>query len=135
VSFLSKRGYAIVKSRPAASGGRLLLLTSKGRKARETYRQRVFAIEERWQAQFGSSAIGQLRESLESLVGDPAVLRSPLFGGLEPYPDGWRASIPKPEGLPHYPTVADGFGPSHLMYGVDVEDRMCGLPWQSMTMF
>lgn len=105
VSFLSKRGYAIVKSRPAASGGRLLLLTSKGRKARETYRQRVFAIEERWQAQFGSSAIGQLRESLESLVGDPAVLRSPLFGGLEPYPDGWRASIPKPEGLPHYPML------------------------------
>jgi hypothetical protein len=98
VSFLSKRGYA-------ASGGKLLLLTSKGRSAQETYRQRVWAIEERWQAQFGSSAIGHLRESLEDLVGDPAAQRSPLFGGLDPYPDGWRASVPKPEGLPHYPMI------------------------------
>jgi hypothetical protein len=98
VSFLSKRGYA-------ATGGKLLLLTSTGHKAQETYRQRVWAIEERWQAQFGSSAIGQLRESLEGLVADSAVQRSPLFRGLEPYPDGWRASLPRPEGLPHYPML------------------------------
>ncbi len=98
LSFLTKRGYA-------AKGGKLLLLTSTGRKAQETYRQRVWAIEERWQAQFGTSAIGHLRESLESLVGDPAAQRSPLSRGLDPYPDGWRASVPKPEGLPHYPMI------------------------------
>jgi hypothetical protein len=98
VSFLSKRGYA-------ASGGKLLVVTPKGRGAQETYHQQVWAIEERWQAKFGSSAIGELRESLESLVGDPAVHRSPLFGGFDPYPDGWRASVPKPEGLPHYPML------------------------------
>jgi hypothetical protein len=93
VSFLGKRGYAIVKSRPAASGGKLLLLTSTGRKAQETYRQRVWAIEERWRAQFGRSAIGHLRESLESLVGDPSGRRSPLFRGVEPYPmDGGHPS-------------------------------------------
>ncbi len=101
LSFLEKRGYAIVKS----SGRKVLLLTSRGRDAREAYRQRVGAIEERWQAQFGSSAINHLREVLGSLVGDPAAQRSPLFRGLEPYPDGWRASIPKPEGLPHYPML------------------------------
>jgi DNA-binding MarR family transcriptional regulator len=105
LSFLDKRGYAIVKPRPAGSGGKLLLLTSGGRDAQETYRQRVWAIEERWQAQFGSSAIAHLRESLESLVGDQSGRRSPLFRGLEPYPDGWRASLPKPEGLPHYPML------------------------------
>ena len=98
LSFLIKRGYA-------AKGGKLLLLTSTGRKAQETYRQRVWAIEERWQTQFGTSALAHLRESLEDLVGDPAAQRSPLFGGLDPYPDGWRASVPKPEGLPHYPMI------------------------------
>jgi DNA-binding MarR family transcriptional regulator len=105
LSFLGKRGYVTVKSRPAGSGGKLLLLTARGRDAQETYRQRVWAIEERWQAQFGSSAIGELRESLESLVGDPAAQRSPLFRGLDPYPDGWRASLPRPERLPHYPML------------------------------
>ena len=25
--------------------------------------------------------------------------------GLEPYPDGWRAKVPRSEVLPHYPTV------------------------------
>jgi hypothetical protein len=105
LSFLGKRGYVTVKSRPAGSGGKLLLLTSRGRDAQATYRQRVWAIEERWQAQFGSSAVGELRESLESLVGDQAAQRSPLFRGLDPYPDGWRASLPRPEGLPHYPML------------------------------
>ena len=105
LSFLGKRGYVTVKSRPAGSGGKLLLLTSRGRDAQATYRQRVWAIEERWQAQFGSSAVGELRESFESLVGDQAAQRSPLFRGLDPYPNGWRASLPRPEGLPHYPML------------------------------
>jgi hypothetical protein len=105
LSFLEKRGYTIVKSRPAASGGKLLLLTSSGRNTQDTYRQRVWAIEERWQAQFGIGALGHLRELLESLIGDPAAQRSPLLRGLEPYPDGWRASIARPEGLPHYPML------------------------------
>ena len=30
---------------------------------------------------------------------------SPLFRGLEPYPDGWRAKVRKPDTLPHYPMV------------------------------
>ena len=105
LSFLGKRGYVTVKSRPAGSGGKLLLLTPRGRDAQATYRQRVWAIEERWQAQFGSSAVGELRESFESLVGDQAAQRSPLFRGLDPYPNGWRASLPRPEGLPHYPML------------------------------
>ena len=25
--------------------------------------------------------------------------------GLEPYPDGWRAKVRRPEALPHYPMV------------------------------
>jgi diadenosine tetraphosphatase ApaH/serine/threonine PP2A family protein phosphatase len=44
-----------------------------------------------------------LRATLEPLVGDSR--GSGLFPGLEPYPDGWRASVRKPEILPHFPTV------------------------------
>jgi hypothetical protein len=28
-----------------------------------------------------------------------------LFRGLGPYADGWRASVHKPDTLPHYPMV------------------------------
>jgi hypothetical protein len=45
---------------------------------------------------------GALRAALEPLAaGQP----SPLFGGLEPYPDNWRASIRRPGTLPHFPMV------------------------------
>src|SRR5664279_5383175 len=58
----------------------------------------------RWGTLFGVSVIHTLREPLERLVGDRPQLRlSPLFQGLEPYPDGWRASVRKPDTLPHYP--------------------------------
>jgi len=62
-------------------------------------------IEERRQARFGKEAILSLRDSLEHLVGEPSAEMSPLFRGLEPYPDGWRASVRKPNTLPHYPMV------------------------------
>jgi len=29
----------------------------------------------------------------------------PLLAGLEPYPDNWRAAVPAPVMLPHYPMV------------------------------
>ncbi len=38
--------------------------------------------------------IRKLRERLENLVYDP-----------RPYPDGWRAKVPKPATLPHFPMV------------------------------
>jgi hypothetical protein len=36
--------------------------------------------------------------ALEELSGE-------LPRGLKPYPDGWRASLPPPQGLPHYPMI------------------------------
>jgi predicted transcriptional regulator len=104
VSFLQKRGYAILKN--SGPRVRLLILTAKGKKARETYHQLLAAIEARWQKHFGGDTIRALRESLENLVGDPAQpQQSPLFRGLKPYPDGWRAAVPSLETLPHYPMV------------------------------
>jgi hypothetical protein len=56
-------------------------------------------------ARLGKDTIHTLRELLERLVGEPDAQPSPLFRGLEPYPDGWRASVRKPDTLPHYPMV------------------------------
>ena len=38
-------------------------------------------------------------------VRDLPVRSSPLARGLEPYPDGWRASVRRPALLPHHPMV------------------------------
>jgi DNA-binding MarR family transcriptional regulator len=105
LSFLGKRGYAVIQPKSTASRKKVLVLTPKGRKAQEKYRQLLLAIEERWQARFGEQAVGLLRELLEQLAVGPAEQRSPLFLGLEPYPEGWRASVPRPEVLPDFPMV------------------------------
>ena len=105
VSFLEKHGYAVVKPESPSSRAKVLVLTAKGGQAQDAYHELVRAIEERWQASFGMETVRALRESLERLVGKPTAQLSPLFRGLEPYPDGWRASVPRPEGFPHYPMI------------------------------
>jgi DNA-binding MarR family transcriptional regulator len=111
ISFLTKRGYARVQSEASGSRVNLLSLTPKGEEARESYHSLVQRIEDRWSEAFGAATIAELRQSLERLVGDPTA--SPLFGGLEPYPDGWRAAdylkakqAGKALVLPHYPMVS-----------------------------
>jgi hypothetical protein len=95
----------LAKRRLVVESGQLVRLTPKGRLAQEAYRKQLAVIEERWLARFGADGIRKLRESLERLVGEPTAQRSPLFLGLTPHAEGWRASIPKPETLPHYPMV------------------------------
>jgi hypothetical protein len=77
---------------------RFVRLTSKGLEAQKGYTRLVSAIEKRWEKDFGIQTILRLRDELEHLSGK-------LFLGLEPYPDNWRARVPKPEVLPHYPMV------------------------------
>jgi DNA-binding MarR family transcriptional regulator len=105
LSFLEKRGYAIVEPESPGSRIKVLILTTKGCRARDKYVHLVQAIEERWQTRFGKDRVRVLRKSLEQLVGEPTAQLLPLFQGLEPYSDGWRASLPRPEGLPHYPVI------------------------------
>ncbi len=95
----------LAKRRLIVESGQLVRLTPKGRIAQEAYRKRLSVTEELWRAQLGKELIGKLRESLEHLVGEPTAQRSPLFLGLTPHPGGWRAAIPEPETLPHYPMV------------------------------
>jgi DNA-binding MarR family transcriptional regulator len=104
-NFLKQRGYVEVEHESTSSRAKLARLTPKGLEARDADRQLLGIIEERWQLRFGENTLCTLRVSLEQLVREPTAGLSPLFGGLEPYPDGWRASVRKPDTLPHYPMV------------------------------
>jgi DNA-binding MarR family transcriptional regulator len=97
-SFLKARRFVVVEPDPTASRTKMVRLTPNGRKARDAYRLLLSLIEERWRIRFGEIAIRNLRESLQPLAGD-------LFRGLDPHPNGWRASVRKPETLPHHPMV------------------------------
>jgi DNA-binding MarR family transcriptional regulator len=105
VSFLRKRRLAVVEQDVAGSRAKVVRLTPKGREAQDAYRQLLGIVEERWEARFGQDTIRTLRERLRRLAGEPTAEISPLFRGLEPHPGGWRASVPKPDTLPHYPMV------------------------------
>ncbi|HLK70185.1 MAG TPA: MarR family winged helix-turn-helix transcriptional regulator [Bryobacteraceae bacterium] len=76
-------------------------LTSKGLEVQAKCHRLLGAIEARWQARFGEEKIRQLRDALSRIVND----QSSLSRGIEPYPDGWRASVRRPQTLPHYPMV------------------------------
>jgi len=98
---LGKRGIAVTGPAPDGSRWRVARLTPKGRYTQKKYRERLGAVESRWQARFGDRAIRGVREVLEQLTGDQARLAA----GLEPLPGGWRASLRRPTTLPHYPMV------------------------------
>lgn len=105
MGILQKKHVAVVEPDPAGSRAKVARLTQKGTEAQAAYARLVAMIEERWQSCFGKDSIRALRELLERLVGEPTPQLSPLYQGLEPYPDGWRASVAKPGTLPHYPMV------------------------------
>lgn len=104
LTFLVKRGYAVVEPESPGTRTKVVRLTLQGQDAKESYYKVVSAVEQRWAARFGENVIGTLRDSLQRLVGEPTK-RSRLFEGLEPYPDGWRAAVSRPEVLPHFPMV------------------------------
>ena len=90
---------------PAASRGKVALLTPRGTAARRAYQDLLSTTEERWRDRFGADSIAALRQPLEALATGSQGHLPPLFGGLEPYPDGWRARVSPPGVLPYYPMV------------------------------
>jgi DNA-binding MarR family transcriptional regulator len=104
LGILDKRGLVVAEPDPNTRG-RVIRLTPGGRRAQEASRHRIAGVEERWVERFGAPVIGELRAVLEGLAGEADSTAPPLFGGLQPYPDGWRALMPKPEVLPHFPMV------------------------------
>src|SRR5205814_1907326 len=81
---------------PAASRGKVARLTPRGLDAQRLYHELTGEIERRWRDGFTPAVTAALRASLEPLAaGQPP----PLFGGLEPYPDNWRAVARRPDVL------------------------------------
>ena len=98
----TKQGLVVAEPDPAGSRWKITRLTSSGARAQGAYADLTGAVEDRWRSRFGAARVAALRDALEPLaVGDPP----PLFGGLTPYPDGWRARVKALSVLPHYPMV------------------------------
>ena len=102
---LEERGLIVIKAATSGSRVKTVTLTSRGRIAQDAYHRLVGEIEDKWHARFGKDTVDNLRESLERMDGDGTAQYSPLFRGLEPYPEGWRAAVVKPEVLPDYPMI------------------------------
>ena len=105
MGILSKRGACVQRVKREGGPTRIAQLTAKGQKTREAYRRRIESVEERWREQYGKKTVQGLREALEKLAGNGTAAQSPLFQGLEPPPEGWRASVRRPGTLPHFPMV------------------------------
>jgi len=105
MGFLQKRGYVQVVAQKPARRGRIVLLTPSGIEAQNGYPQRLGILEERWKTRTGGEGMSALRSALEALTGDGTPAGSPLYQGLTPYPEGWRAKVALPETLPHFPMV------------------------------
>lgn len=103
LGFLEKRGFVQVVSQERARQGRVVLLTPAGTEVQAKAAERLRLLEGRWKTR--TDAASALRGALEALAGDGTRAGSPLFEGLEPRPEGWRAKIKPPETLPHFPMV------------------------------
>ncbi len=101
---LAKAGLVTLEPMPGGRPGKVVRLTGKGEAAQRANEARLAAVEAAWRDRFGSDATDSLRASVEAIV-QPGAGRSPLFRGLAPDPDGWRATVPIPETLPHFPMV------------------------------
>jgi hypothetical protein len=90
---------------PAASRGQVARVTPKGTSAQRAYHELARTIEQQWRGRFGDDTISALRQVLGSLAAGSDGRPPPLFRGLEPYLDNWRARVGPPSVLPHYPMV------------------------------
>jgi hypothetical protein len=102
LSFLTKRGYARVH---VSGRVKAVLPTPEGVQAQSAYWRLLTRIESRWAERYGEKTADGLKEALDRIAGDGTVRGSPLYRGLRPYPEGWRAKVGQPATLPHYPMV------------------------------
>jgi hypothetical protein len=105
LGYLDKRGYVEFKTDVTAGRGHIVRLTAKGLRAQTGYRRLISGIELRWRERFGAEAVDELRETLELLTIPTVNGHPPLFEGIEPYANGWRAAGRSRQHLPHFPVV------------------------------
>jgi methyltransferase (TIGR00027 family) len=100
MGLLRKHGVAAEVPDPAGGRFKVARLTARGVTLRDEYPALAADIEQDWRTRFGDARVTALRQALELLTaGDPP----PLTAGLTPHPDNWRARVPRPATLPHYP--------------------------------
>jgi DNA-binding MarR family transcriptional regulator len=100
VGRLERTGCIVTEPIPGATRGQQVRLTERGERARAAGAARL----ERGQRPDGTERLA-LALALAPIVGDGTRAGSPLFEGLDPYPDGWRAQAPAPQRLPWFPMV------------------------------
>jgi hypothetical protein len=106
LSQLQERRLLLVGPDPAGSRYKVAQLTPLGGQAQQQYEPAVAARERLWVSAYSTETVQALRAVLEALVGEPTAAHSPLFSALVPCSDGWRAAVPAPTMLPHYPVVS-----------------------------
>ena len=100
---LVRRGcVAVIQNGQTKTAG----LTALGQDTERRYKEGVRTVEERWCSRFGSAVVTDLRATLETLVVDTTLARSPLAAAIEPPGSGWRAKLARPQTLPHHPVVS-----------------------------
>lgn len=105
IAVLVKGRFVVVDVSATERRMKMVRLTTKGRDTLVAYRGLLADVEERWRTRFGDDSIREVRGTLEPLVDASEADGSPLFRGLDPYPDGWRASVRRRDTLPHFPMV------------------------------
>jgi hypothetical protein len=100
-----RKARLVVVEKGSQSPWQIARLTDAGIAVQKNYPLLLASIERRWETRFGQQAVRALREAAETIAGEADDPASPLMQCVEPHPDGWRAAVPKPRTLPHFPMV------------------------------
>jgi hypothetical protein len=98
-------GLITVAKESSQSQWQVARLTDAGLAVQRSCALQLAAIEKRWAACFGETAIRALRRAAETIVGEPEDSNSLLMKSIKPYPGGWRAALAGPRTLPYFPMV------------------------------
>jgi hypothetical protein len=103
--WLERHGCAETVPDPGATRGKLVRPSEKGTRAQLKYARVLRDTERAWRSSYGAGVLDSLRDALTAFAHDGPLASSPLAPGLEPAPGNWRARVPPPDTLPHYPMV------------------------------
>ena len=99
---LEKLGLTVAEAAPSGRG-QCTRLTDSGIEAQRASAAMVADVNARWRER-GGVELASLRTEVESIVGDGRP-GAPVFEGLTPYPECWRAKLRPISALPHQPLV------------------------------
>jgi hypothetical protein len=102
-----QRAECVILQPSSTSGrGRQVRLTAdRGAAALAAGRRRLGDTHREWEARYGADVVAEVSSALVSIVGDGTRAGSPLYAGLTPPPESWRAQVKPPQLLAWYPMV------------------------------